>query len=361
MGLFDFLNKGKKGVNTGETNENTGKANASPLMEIRLTDGSYIELYSIIDKATIRHGDGRNTIVKVAAISQNLIPGQASVLGPSKFIAFEVQEGQVIDESCIYSMINKYLIQKTTERSTNGMQSNTLKQKCISYIGEYSPDIKDFTKRSKVSEQYVLEKIFPEYEQKMNSQYSHTNGDIKSGVQLNAGIVRNIEERERIRQERLNNPYFKMLKSSKVNGQELCNYNGINIRTGDILKIRQLQKVGKDGSETYLYAGYAQNVSSESSVEKLSGEPLGAYICFETKKRIEDIASEQNLQDVNSLLELLSLDNYQNNGSLNYIGSIDEYGRISRTAMPNSSAIRNQVIKMQKNYADRKRNEGWEI
>ena len=28
MGLFDFLNKGKKGVNTGETNENTGKANA---------------------------------------------------------------------------------------------------------------------------------------------------------------------------------------------------------------------------------------------------------------------------------------------------------------------------------------------
>ena len=77
---------------------------------VKLSNGEYIEVQTINDEATVNHRDGRNTVVKVAAISDNYREGEASILTPRKFVAFEVQEGQIIDKVFIDKMMQQYLL-----------------------------------------------------------------------------------------------------------------------------------------------------------------------------------------------------------------------------------------------------------
>lgn len=134
-----------------------------------------------------------------------------------------------------------------------------------------------------------------------------------------------------------------------VNGREVSNYNGVNMQTGQILKIRNLDKIGKDGSGTYLYAGYIQTTSSEDKAEVLgAGRPLGNYVCFEMRQRLEDIVRSDNKEQIRNILELLSYGKMQK--SLSYLGKIDERGIITRDSNSDSLVIRNTIEELKRQY-----------
>lgn len=170
--------------------------------------------------------------------------------------------------------------------------------------------------------------------------------------------------------EKLNNPYLKQLKYTWIEDKPFENYDGVNMsvekNTGDTLRIRQLKKVGKDGSGTYLYCGYIYNASNEKDAEIKDLEKNAVPVCFESYKKLEDIAKDNNLNEIKAVLQLLSEPkNFEKFKTVRYIGHLytktktnekgekEEKLKISRYLVSDSPAIQKQIEKLQKEYAQK--------
>ena len=142
-------------------------------------------------------------------------------------------------------------------------------------------------------------------------------------------------------------------------GKTYFNYDGVNIETGDVLRIRNVNKVGKDGSGTYLYSAYIDNTPNEHDVEVLGKTPMGFPVCFELPKRLEDIVRDGDLKEIRQVLQLLSNGrNFENHKQLNYIGGIDKNGQVNRSAISSSSAIQATIEKMKTQFAEQMEQQG---
>lgn len=155
------------------------------------------------------------------------------------------------------------------------------------------------------------------------------------------------EEAAREKAVRKENPYFTRHASG--------DYEGINVNSGEILRMQGVQKIGKDETGRYLYSGYLGNTSSESNAWMLDqdGIPSGVPVCFSIDKRVEDIVAENNPAEIRQLLQLLSQeDNFRNNnGYMNYIGALDRNGNVTR-GVDNSPALQNRINQLkQQAYA----------
>lgn len=176
--------------------------------------------------------------------------------------------------------------------------------------------------------------------------------------------VRLDEVQKRI--ERFNNPYLKQLPYTWIENKPLENYDGINLsiekNTGNILRLRNVKKVGKDGSGTYLYWGYMYNSFEETNPEIKDLDKGAVPVCFELYKRLEDIAKEKNEDETIALLTFLSNpDNFKKSNTVKYIGHffkktienkkeiIEEY-RASTEKNSNSPTIQKQIEKIQRDY-----------
>lgn len=343
MGLFNR----KKGKNENETKQS--RTSGIFPYSLSLSNGNKIMILSVQDNNDVKHRDGRISKIKVALLSNEYTDnGQAMSFEPGKYIVFDVDENQKIDESFLYNLMVQYYVQGKNEN-------------ICQYMGEYNKDSKIFEQKSSAVKNYVdtvlanniqeqIEQKRGDLDRKIEEIYDAENWkdqyDAKEYINGNKADCAN----------RIANPYIYGTENFEIDNKKYYNYNGVNINTGKILKIRKLDEVDTDGEGTYLYAGYIQSTQNESDAEILNKnqEPLGKYICFETKKRVEDIVNDQNTPEISSLLELLSFGtetDYVNNGKLNYIGSIDEYGNIERAGMPKSENIRKTVKDMQDAYA----------
>ena len=148
--------------------------------------------------------------------------------------------------------------------------------------------------------------------------------------------------------------------------RECFNYDGINVSDGDergyILRIRQLENRGIDGSGTYLYSGYICSTGDESDVE-FNDYRTSTAVCFELYRSLENIVEDNNPQEIQNVLNFLSNpNNFKNNDKLNYIGHLDRVteiqpnGEIKRTVVErrlgesNSPAIAAQIKIMQQEF-----------
>ena len=138
---------------------------------------------------------------------------------------------------------------------------------------------------------------------------------------------------------------------SSINGYE--EYNGRNIENGDVLKLRQIQKVGKDKLGNYLYSGYIQSTENEYDEERLDNEePFGFPVCFELPERLSDIVTRQDPKEIDRVLELFSdRQNFKSN-DLQYIGNIDKTGIVQHGGMSKSSAINYKVQQLQQAFSE---------
>lgn len=124
--------------------------------------------------------------------------------------------------------------------------------------------------------------------------------------------------------------------------------------TGDIMRLRRVNKVGKDADGTYLYSGFISTVETEDAMElfAINEDPPGDYVCFTLPGKLEDIVRSGDTTQIRNVLELLSLSNDYMPG-LTYIGGLDKYGQISRDAMPRSTGIANKIAQMKQEYSER--------
>lgn len=232
----------------------------------------------------------------------------------------------------------------------------------LGYIDEYSRG-KQQTDRNVL--EFVNENILPTLQQEdaelkarrdRSTQTREIQPQVKQPEQnWKSGLIVNQDKEQSIRQQRISNAEIRQKSDFYYNkdGKRCIDYNGINVRNGDILKIRQLEKVGKDENGTYLYSGYIQSVFDKDEYESLGDEtPLGIPVCFATDMRVEDIVHKQDIQEVYSLLTMLSAeDNFRNNnGILNYIGKLDKYNRIFPDINETSKAIQDSVASLKQKF-----------
>ena len=257
-------------------------------------------------------------------------------------------------EILIQIMTDYYEEAKNVERNSKYMY--------LGYIDEYSRGEQQ-TDRNVL--EFINENILPTLQQEnaelkarrdRSTQTREIQPQVKQPEQnWKSGLIVNQDKEQSIRQQRISNAEIRQKSEYYYNkdGKRCRDYDGINVRNGDILKIRQLEKVGKDENGTYLYSGYIQSTFEKDEAERLGNEvPYGIPVCFATDMRVEDIVHKQDIQEVYSLLTMLSAeDNFRNNnGILNYIGKLDKYNRIFPDINETSKAIQDSVASLKQKF-----------
>lgn len=332
MGLLDkiksLFNRNKpKQLGAGQENANNRRYMNFPQSFATSPNGDYTMVLSVEYKNQVTHRDGRVDNIMLAKIA-NSKEGQAILIGNEDYVAFEMPVDIPIDDNVLMGKLAGYY----------SYERNTMKndKECV-YIGEIDNNPNNnFINKSEKVEQYVDTEIaqqIREEKARRQAQIQHERELAKEREALGRAefekrIAFDIAEQKRKdaieREQRIQNAYLRPQgKSYRDNYGKIYNdYNGININTGDILRLRKFNKVGKDQQGKYLYTGYINNTPNEHDVEILShdGTPMGDPVCFTTYKKLEDIVMENKQDEIKQLLGLLS----QGNEKLNYIGTFEK-------------------------------------
>lgn len=326
----------------------------------------YVRIGSIKFENQITHNNGIATNLMVAKVIRER-NGKTYNEDKQDYVAFEMPCGTIIDDIILQKIVDYYLFEK------NMLDS----EKCV-YIGRINNNPQDYNiDKSNYVDEYakkqIRENIINEMESKrLNKEKSfemlHKNTDDsckKYRENLQSGTRQYLQNEEKVRNERVKNFYLRRKLQYRGKDQSLYQeYDGVNISNGEILKLRQLNKVGKDEETgtTYLYTGYIQSTGHDYDVELISKDksPIGMVpVCFTSDKKIDEIVAQNNQREIYSLLSLLSnKENYENNnGFLNYIGSIDINGNIFKNQDRLPQSIKDNIGILQEQFYQRKINE----
>lgn len=341
MGIFK-RNKEKK--------ENVRKIEIPQILENEFDSilelGSSIIIYNIEKETPVQHRNSEKT---------NLMTAKALKIGQEGFmnfdasdsIAFEVRESQELNKVLLEAIANEY------------EKQNSLNNEVCNYLGMVDSIGNGYgvTRKSKVVENYVKENIVPrileEREQKrLRIEENNRQRQAREDFRASLNAKNYVAEMEEIKQERLENLYLEKINVSEIDGRKYEDYDGINTKTGEILRIRRLDKVGKDGEGMYLYQGYVYSTMNKDDVEILGkGRPMGAPVCFELPARMSDIEASRDSEYMKKVLDLISRDDNEiDYKHLTYIGGIDKEGNVTRDGVSNSKAIRATVEKLKENF-----------
>lgn len=322
------------------------KKETKPPIGIFSTDSidgkSEISMYDIAKEREITHSDGRRTDLILAKITKH-IKDETIFDDRSNYIAFELQHGQQLTQRMAEIIMDVY--------------DRQYQQKKVSYLGTLEEDARGIQigKKSMAVEQTV-EKIVIEMEEERQEQskkyYAMQQQKEASYREALAQRTKLAMEEQRLRQEeRRQNPFIKCIGSEQREGKKYYSYDGINIETGEILRIRSVNKVGKDGSGTYLYTAYLSSTLHEYDEE--FEEDMSIPICFTLGKRLSDIVQQGDRQEIQTLLCLLSNNrNFEYSDQLNYIGEMDRFGNITNGQYA-FSAIGMKIQELQRDYINR--------
>lgn len=313
---------------------------------IDLGNGYDFAINSIEFDKQVQHSDGRFSNIMIASTSKGKY-GDTMIFSKegSDKVVFEIPAGEAITNT-ILSKLAGY---------SNYLNSNNQK---YSYIGEIDDNPNNNSlKMSNTVERYMNSELIPRFENERNEhmkKIEKSNREIQENYMdsLKVDLDAKKREEEEIKNNRKQNPYFKRIDNSMdLTGKGYSNYNAVNINTGDVLRIRNLDKVGKDENGDYLYKAFIANTTREESTVYNTDYIGGNYVpvCFTSRKKIEDIVAEQNYNDINSVLEMFSQpqvfnEAYCQNNKLNYIGSLDS--KLSDT-------MKKSILEIQENFSNK--------
>lgn len=328
-------------------------------------NGEELMLTSIQFDNTVNHSNGEVTNLMIAKAIRYQ-DGDTIYFNQQESIAFEVPAGAQIDDVILQKISCYYMYER------NMPDHN---KECM-YLGRLSQDPYDLGthNKSEAVNRYINEKVEPriarekqeQIERQMASYRERQERDQTNAEKYRKNMLE--EQKEYMRQqnkikiERMGNPYLRQIDRDYIakDGKRYCNYNGVNVLNGDILRLRRMNKVGKDENGTYVYTGYVETTQNEDDVEMLSkdGIPSGIPVCFATDKKIEEIMQSNNPNDLKILLLLLSQkteDFKNNNGYLNYIGYINQYNNSTYKNLGNTTrTIQSTVEKLQQEFYQKK-------
>ena len=331
---------------------------------IMLPDNRSIMITSLEYNNQALHANGEKTdiiIAKMLEVQEN------SAIAPNSetHIAFEVTQGMPIDQ-VILSKIGTYYLRelKNKDRNTDCMYLGRISENPYEEINWHN--------KSDMIEEYINTKVAPsldeEKRRKQEKQILEQRAAEARVASEHDEYVTRLQDNQRkyqaqqnnVRMDRINNPYLKQVGPDYViDGKIYSDYNGIDMIGGDILKLRKLNKVGKDENNTYLYTGYVSTTPNEYDAEVLSktARPMGRAVCFATDRKIEEILQSNNIGDLKTLLTALSLPRNEKNETLEYIGRIDRNNMIDTDLNNATDTIKSTVEKLEEVFREEEERE----
>lgn len=375
MGFWNNLAEKIKGViNRSKTKRLEAGQQKLDYMFATSEYGDYSNITNLEFENQVAHSDGRIGNLMVARIA-NGRRGDAVLVGTEDYVAFELPVGEPITQEVLNKLVGNYLYEKNYRNN----------QECV-YIGEINGNPQETqTRKSSNVEQYVNTQISTRIREERQQREAHRQMVNEKARQdkmiqmqrefeesLRAGNERREFEEQR-RQQIRENPYIRLKgKYIDQDGKYCQDYDGVNVESGNFLRIRKLNEVTKDGSGRYIYTAYIQNVFNETDAEILNKNqiPQGIPVCFATEGRVEDIVAVNNPYKVRELLSLFSQErNFRNNnGYMNYIGNLDRYGNITNemisqatnvTSLDNNNIIAQICNEAYRNYQNGERGAEW--
>lgn len=369
MGLFSKIKEMIRRSRTPKLEEGNqpNVENSKKLQEtytIPLSNNQSLMITAIQNGERMQHSNGEITDLMIAKVIKYKNGEHISSLNQES-VAFEVPSGTPIDDIMLNKISQYYMYERN-------MPDNN--KNCM-YLGKLSHDPYDLGTNNKSAyvEKYINEKIAPQIEREKQAQiqgqlrsYRETQErDSRKQREFVTGMQEEykeyVQQQNEIKSQRVKNPYLNQIGKEYVSkdGMRYKDYDGINILNGDFLRLRKMNKVGKDTYGTYVYTGYVSTTANENSAEILSKDtrPEGIPICFATDRKLEEIIQSENPRDMETLLSLLSeksQDYENNNGYLNYIGKIDRYNRIDKNLSGTSEMIQSSVTRLQQEFYQQK-------
>lgn len=373
MGLFSKIKElftGSKTKRLNEGNYYESKYGAPQNKELKLPfviglpDKKSIMITSLEYNNIATHSNGEKTDVIVAKMIE---VQEDSVIAPNSetHIAFEVTQGVPIDQAML-SKIGTYYLRELKNKDRN--------PDCM-YLGRISENPYgeiNWNNKSDVIGKYINEKVAPrlneEKRKKQEKQIIEQRAAEVRDISEHEEYVRKLQKKQRekqtqqnnVRMDRINNPYLKQVGPNYVvDGKIYSDYNGIDMIGGDILKLRKLNKVGKDENNTYLYTGYVSATPNEYDSEVLlkTARPMGRAVCFASDRKIEEILQSNDIGDLKTLLTALSLPSNEKNEALEYIGRINRSNMIDTDLNNATEPIKSTVAKLKEEFREEQEKE----
>lgn len=144
-------------------------------------------------------------------------------------------------------------------------------------------------------------------------------------------LVEEMSEEEE-RKKRLESPYFSY-KFTVLDGVTNRQYQGVDLTTGEILKLENTNKIAEEPNGTCIYSGFVERIKREKDVQLFDKQKASGYpVIFETAVKLEDIASNKKPEEIHAVLDLLSRNKQVNlmKDQLIYIGGIRQDGQVYR-------------------------------
>lgn len=350
-----------------QQNNNNGNYLKNPIYLKDANGNNTIILNSIKYDNQFVYQDGTKTNIMVAQILKQTNIGEEShglFRGDREYIAFEMSDGMAVNNEILMQKIATYY---SYEQQHNMFQNEECK--FIGYIdsnpGNYqiniNPNIEKYVKDNlseKIKNEANIENAIRQ-EEIIKNHKEDISASKKYRNNLYQETRRYMEENKKQKNDRIQNFYLnqKFVQKSQ-NGKTYAALEGIDVTNGDYLHVSELNKVGKDETGTYVYTAYLEDSAEKNYVQNLGNGMVrhsnkAVPVCFTTQKRIEDILAGQNRQEIYNVLSLFSNKEVakNNNGYLNFIGSLDENANIKQSNQNElTSTIKQTISKLQEQF-----------
>ena len=347
MGLFDFLHKPKQ--NTKSSIEQV--ASDQSRVEKRYNDTI---LYGARLYGSFRHSDGTmSDLISVSVVEPT--ESGTYIYNNQKYICFEVPHGR------------NDLIQKMVSQ-LNGI---SLTYDRYTYVGRAYDEYDIRMQPPTATVNRYVEELTKELQAQI--QQERLKWQQKEQERLEAEKVKREIEQKRYAEEmqayrnkianNLNNPTLKDTSFSLYDNVK--NYNGTDMKTGEVLRIRGMQLRDRD-LEDYIYTASINSTPNETDIELLAPE-VGVPVVFTLPSRLEDILADQNPAQrqtfIKSILTLLSQGYYNHllpDGKwdtriLHDIGGVDKDGKMYPHIRGKAHEdLMNKITKLQREYYSQK-------
>lgn len=309
-------------------------------------------LFDFKEHCTFRHGDKITNLIK-ARLLDEYEKGCSIAPDSAKYVCFEMPVDMNVAELAkdgVFRVLNQ--IEKF-ENLQNGIYNH------IGIIdraenGNYqlfnaTPEVVNYA-------QNIMDTQIKESKEMFSERLKQQEFRKRISEPANEYIRKNQEKRE----ERKQNLYLEEQFRYKIGDKIYTDYKGIDPVEGKILKVNRLDKVDEI-SDDVLYSAFIEKKESEEDKEFiiLQDLPKGFPVLFTLKTNIEEIISNSNEQELQTVLQLLSdlPKESINVNKMQYIGGIDKEGNIYRDIEKCLEEIKAKIKSEQEKYKEQLKEE----
>lgn len=261
-------------------------------------------------------------------------------------IAFEVS-GEVT-EAILDAVINQYMRERSPERNTYYVG------RAYNLDGYIQLGSGSQTAQRMFENDIMLERQEMEARAQMSARIRQEN-ERQANKRANDQALQYQSGKRAEFQKRKENPFMKTITKPGSDGRiAITGYDGVNINTGEILRIRHLQRGQQTSNGMILYVANIQNTDNEYDAEYFDErDDSSCKVCFELPDRLSVILNQRGPEGIRRILELLSDPrNFENQGKMSYIGGIDGRGVIHREERASSVEMQNFVDSLINKYSE---------